>query len=171
MRTWIDVIKQPGDIWSEAGAGLILVCCVQPGSVRDLLNTDGSSPGWTGVLTCAEIPSNGLIWARRGKDTFLISSRALRGGAPCRTHSADISPDDWEAVDIFCRLFYLLQGVGSKPVKRSSVRLAHHHGLLPPFFRWMRRSFERSTFEWQTWGECSRSLGFIPQIRLIVADM
>lgn len=29
---------------------------------------------------------------------------------------------------------------------------------------------ERSTFEWQPWRKCSRSLWFIPQIVLIVAD-
>lgn len=33
-------------------------------------------PGWSGALTCTEIPANHLIRARRGEDTFLISLRA-----------------------------------------------------------------------------------------------
>lgn len=64
---------------------------MQYGFLRDLLNADGSSPGWSGVLTCTEIPSNHLLSARCGGDTFLISSYALRGTGACTTYSADTS--------------------------------------------------------------------------------
>lgn len=45
-------------------------------------------PGWSGALTCTEIPANQLIWAHRGEDTFLISLRAAGGDGACTTYRA-----------------------------------------------------------------------------------